>query len=98
MKLFGEKIEGPNEELIILPRSGRKDLIFKVRAILSTDAFEKLCPQPEPPNLLKPGGKKVPDVNDKIFKIKFAEWVSKRTAWMVITSLSATDGLTWEKS
>lgn len=95
MKIHGKKIEGPNEEIIPIPRSSG-DIIFKASAVLDYEPFEKLCPVPKAPEVLKPGGAKYYDVEDKKYLEEINKWSRLKTSWMILQSLKATDGLEWE--
>lgn len=96
MKLHGQTFTEPNIEIIALPRSSG-DVIFQAQAILSYDEFEKYCPAPKPPVKIKPDKSRIEDLEDKDFLNAVGERELKRNAWMVITSLKATEGLEWEK-
>lgn len=95
MKLHGKKIEGPNVEICVIPRQD-DDLVFKAQAVLDFDDFESLCPSPQPPVIMKPGGEKTIDVEDEGYLKNLNEWARKRTDWMMLKSLEATPGLEWE--
>lgn len=95
MKIKGKKIEGPNIEIIILPR-GNEDLVFKAQAVLDTSAFDQLCPRPEPPKMMKRGGQLVSNVEDPGYQQAIQAYGKLRSSWMIIQSLRATDDLEWE--
>lgn len=94
MKMHGREISKPNIEVVVIPRSDG-DLVFKAQAVLDYTAFEKLCPVPTPPEKMLPGGSHSVDVNDKAYNTKLMEWAGKKTDWMVLESLKATEGLEW---
>lgn len=96
MKIKGKKIEGPNQEIIAIPRGIGDDIILIVKAIQDMTPFEKMCSSPVPP-MRKIEGVDVPNVKDKKFLKAIDRYVEKRMAWMVITSLEATEELEWEK-
>ncbi len=96
MKIKGKKIEGANIEIIAIPRGNNEDIILMARAILDTGPFDKMCPVPRPP-LRKIDGIDVPNLRDKNYQQQVEKHAEKRMAWMVITSLEATEGLEWEK-
>ena len=96
MKINGRKIEGPNEEIIPIPRGNGDDIILTVRAILDMEPFDKMCPPPVPP-VKKIKGTDIPQLNDKNYVKAVTKFAEKRMAWMVITSLEATEGLEWEQ-
>ncbi len=95
MKIKGKKIEGPNREIIAIPRGMGDDLIFIVSAVMDMSPFEKMCPAPAPP-LRKIDGVDVPNLKDAAFLKLLDQHSTKRMAWMVITSLEGTEGLEWE--
>jgi hypothetical protein len=95
MKYKGKKVKGKNVEIIPIPRPD-EDLIFIAEAVPGWEAFEKLCPEPEPPQILRPGGIKENDVNDPTFKKRAVEHAELRTHWLVLMSLQATPDLEWE--
>lgn len=97
MKIHGQKIEGPNVEIIVIPRSGdTPDIIFQAQAILDNEAFEKLCPVPMPPERIMKGGKREKNFEDKAYKAEMEKYGNKRIAWMILESLRATPDLEWE--
>lgn len=96
MKIKGKTIEGPNREIIAIPRgNGKEDIILVVDAILDMAPFEKLCPSPKAP-LRKIDGVDVPNVKDANFLKAIDRYAERRMAWMIITSLQATEGLEWD--
>lgn len=96
MKLNGQKIIGPNEEIIIIPRGNGEDLIFKARAVIDVDLFEKIYPTPVPPKVMKRGGEQVQDFNDKDYLKSLDQYGAVRWAWIIVQSLKATESLEWE--
>jgi hypothetical protein len=97
MKMYGSAVEGPHVEVVVIPRHPR-NLVFKAQAVLDEEDFEKLCPKPEPPTKMFPGGKTIKDVEDPGFRESLSTWASKKTDWLVLKSLQATPGLEWEKT
>ena len=55
MKYKGNKLEGPAEEILVIPRQSG-NIVFRIRAILDYDECDKLDPKPAPPARLLPGG------------------------------------------
>lgn len=96
MKLNGKKILGPNREIIPIPRGNGEDLVFVAEAVLDHSHFDKLCPVPKP-KLKKIGGDDIPDLNDKGYLKNIQRYSEQKTAWLVLTSLRATEGLEWEQ-
>lgn len=97
MKINGKKIEGSNEIIIVIPRNNGDDIMFKARAVLDMDTFNKMCPAPEPPQRMLAGGKMVPNLKDKGYLQQIDKHATMRLSWLVLTSLEATEGLEWEQ-
>ena len=97
MKYAGKTVEGPNVELVFILRPDM-DLVFKCRAVLDKDyeLFDKLCSEPEPPNVTRPGNITTPNFNDSGYLAACASWAENRTNYMILTSLTATEALEWE--
>lgn len=97
MKLNGQKVEGVNVEIIVIPRGGdTPDIVFQATAILDYEPFIKLCPEPKPPTKIVKGGGKEYNLDDAAYKEALRLHSEKRMAWMVIQSLKATPNLEWE--
>lgn len=95
MKLFGEVINQPSVEVVVIPRNG-KEFVFKAAAVLDYEAFLALCPPPMPPEIVKPGGARSRDVEDKDYKDAVDLWATHKINWTFIQSLKATEGLEWD--
>jgi hypothetical protein len=96
MKIQGKKIEGPNVEIIPIPRAMGKDIVFMAKAVLDMEPFELMCPAPTPPKKIVAGGQEIPNLEDKGYLDAVQSLSVKRLAWIVLTSLTATEGLEWE--
>lgn len=96
MKMFGQKVEGPNVEYIVIPRGSGQDHVFKAQAVLDTSAFETLCKPPTPRKVMRPGGAMIDDPDDAIYKDAIKVFGDLRYSWIIIHSLKATEGLEWE--
>ena len=96
MKIKGKKIEGPNIEIIPIPRGIGPDIILKAKAVMDMTSFEKMCPIPKPPLRLI-AGVDVPQLKDPNYRQQVTQYSEKRMAWLTITALEATEGLEWEK-
>lgn len=96
MKMNGKTVLRPNIELIVIPRGDGDPIIFKATGVNDTSIFEKLCPPPEPPTRLYPGGKKVQDITAPEFKKKLTEHNLLQFHFMILKSLEATEGLEWD--
>jgi hypothetical protein len=95
MKLNGETA-GVRREPIVFKRKD-KNFVLWVTAQQDFEEFNKLCPMPEPPEYKQPGNKPtIKDVKDP----EFVKAVNKRgeyfSHWLVVSSLSGTEGLEWE--
>lgn len=95
MKLDGRKIEGLNEEFIVIPRKD-KDIVLRARAIPGYEEFEQMVQLPKPPIKMMPKGKKVSDFENPRYKAGVQDYAMKRTHWLILKSLEATDNLEWE--
>jgi hypothetical protein len=96
MKIKGKKIEGPNTQYVVIPRGDGEDIVFKVQAILDLTAFDQLCPAPEPPKKMLPGGKMITNPEDSNYIKEINDWARKRSDFIALTSLRATEELEWE--
>ncbi len=98
MKIHGITLECPAIETVIIPRQSGP-IIFKCRALNRKDEedFEKICPSPEPPVVLLPGGATRKDVNSKGYQEKLSQWAQHSTNWLILKSLDATEGLEWDQ-
>ncbi len=95
MKIHGKKLDGPNVEVLVIPRQDG-DIVFKAEAILDYEPFEKACPLPQPPSILRPGGVHSQDTEDPKYKEAIQEWATLKMNWMIVKSLEPTEGLEWE--
>ena len=95
MKINGEVIKKQGIEVIVFPRASG-DIIFKAKPVTNFDDFIKLCPMPIPGEIVKPGNIRVLDIESPKYKADLSDWATKKSNWMLIQSLSATEGLTWD--
>jgi len=95
MKYLGEKLDAPTVEVIVIPRQ-TGDIVFKAAAILDYSNFEKMCPQPEPPESMVPGGGTQQDIEDPKYNEHLNEWAERKSHWMILKSLQSTEDLEWE--
>ena len=94
MKYFGRKIQGPNEEIIVIPRADG-DIILKAIAIKNYDRFNELVKPPAPPKVLKKG-QKVDDFDNPAYKLSLTQFGEKRYAFLILETLRHSEGLEWE--
>ena len=96
MKIKGKKLDGPNIEVVVIPRQSG-DLVFKAAAVLDYTDCDKLNPMPQAPKKLLPGGETQEDVEDPKYVKAVDQWATRKFYWMLLKSLEATDGLSWDK-
>lgn len=95
MRMNGVKLECPNEAILVLPRPDG-NLVFRAKAVMDYDEFDKICPEPKVPTRIVKGGKKEVNLTDPDYVKAVIEVNENRMAWIVLKSLSATEGLEWE--
>jgi hypothetical protein len=95
VKIQGKTFSGPDTIPVVIPRSDG-DVVFKAQAVLDFSDFDALCPVPEPPGVIKPGNVRTKDPEDADYLEAMDVWAIKRTNWMILKSLDATEGLEWE--
>lgn len=95
MKINGKDIKGPQTEIVVIPR-GSEELVIKAKAIMDYSEHDKINPMPLPPSKLLPGGETQQNTEDPGYLKRISEWAQQKTDWMIIKSLSATEGLTWD--
>lgn len=96
MKYKGKRITEPNTEIIVIPRSGSEDIVFKAQAVMSSDDFTELFPKPSPPVRLLKGGDQELAYDDPNFTQELQTWIKAKSEWTYIKSLSATPDLEWD--
>ena len=95
MKMHGKTVQVPIEEVIVIPRDSG-NLVFKARPVIDWDPHASLDPQPEPPVIQRPNQPAQKNVEAPKYKKEFAAWASRRWNWMILDSLSITEGLEFE--
>ena len=95
MKLNGMSLAPPPTIEIVIPR-GDSAHIFRAKPVMDYAAFEEIMKRPKPPEKLLPGGIRTSNPDDEGFRKNLQTWVEARTDWMIMESLSATEGLEWE--
>ena len=95
MKIAGKIFSGPRVETLVLPRQDG-EVVIKARAVLNFDDFEAICHEPVPPLRMSPGGESAPLLTDKDYLKKLDLYAERKTHWMILKSLEATEGLQWE--
>lgn len=88
MRLKGKKIEGPASKILVFPRGDESESVkLEVVAVLNMDEFQKKCPEPIPPWMVKRGGAKVPDFDNGNYKKQKARHNQLYTLWLYFNSL-----------
>jgi hypothetical protein len=96
MKIKGRVVKGLNTAVAVIPRPDG-NLVFKAVAISNYDEFDAIVKEPVAPIMTMAGGLQVSDFKDAQYLRKQTEYNLLRNNWMAIKSLSATEGLEWEK-
>ncbi len=97
MKIAGNKIEGPNTEMILLPRGDNPPIVLRAQAVLDYTPFDTMCPRPKPPSVIRPGGIRETNPEDPRHVEALHNYARKRMAWIVLTSLRlGSPELEWE--
>lgn len=94
MRIGGVTIDGPNEEILVLPRLG-DDIVIRAKAVSDMSEFKALVPEPKPPGKLTKNGWE-PTLNDETFKQKMTKYGEQRYAFLLIQSLEPSK-IEWEK-
>ena len=55
LKIGGVVVQGPAEEILVLPRPLTGDIVIRAQAVLDYSLFDALCPPPKPPAILRRG-------------------------------------------
>lgn len=106
MKYKGNKIQGPQPEIVAFPRTkiidGKQvvdDLVFLIHAVLDFSPFTSKFPEPLPNVLKSPNGESKFDVGNKEYQEKYAKWQQYKMNWMFLQSIKGpSEGdLEWEQ-
>jgi len=95
MQINGKKFDTPAIQIIPIIM-GDETIILKAQCIIDYSKFEAMCPAPKPPTVQKPGSQPIPNFEDKKYIEKMGKFAEKKTAFMILESLKATEGLTWD--
>lgn len=95
MKIGGIDIQGPNEEVLVLPRLNGPNIVIRARAVTNLDEFNNLCPMPQPPGIrtAKEGHKL--DYDDAEYQKQMGLYSSKQNAYMILKSLEPSE-IEWD--
>jgi len=95
MKIGGKPIAAPKDEYCVLPR-GDEQIIFKAKAVLDYSEFDELCPEPKPRIKTYVDGSQEKDTESAKYKKDRDSWAKKRSDWLILESLRATEDLEWD--
>ena len=94
MKIAGKAIEQKAIVEVFIPRP-TEPLLFRFKPINEKD-FDKIMLIPSPPKKRVKGGAIEFDINNPVYDAGVKDYVNKKTAWMFLESISATEGLEWD--
>ena len=95
MKFQGITLDKPKPEVLVVPHNG-VEVVFKAECVTDYSEFDKLCPTPVPPKKLLAGGKEEVDTKDKDYLKEVDDWSDRRSNWMFLKSLQASDHVEWD--
>lgn len=95
MKIRGKNIEPIGERTVVIPRKD-ENIVFTAKPVTDYEEFDKLCPQPKPKVITRPGGAQSIKTDDPNYLKELDTWSEQRSAWMFLQALSATEGLEWD--
>lgn len=95
MKYKGKAVKGSNQEIIPIPRPDG-DIVFIATAVKNWSKFDKLVPEPVPPQIIRPGGVKTEDRNDPQYKKLLQKWAEEKSNYLIIYSLKDSPDVEWE--
>ena len=98
MKIDGLNLGTAHQVVLVLPREGEQDIVLKFQAVLDLKKFDADFPEPSPGYIRRPGDKQATkNYEDPAYKKKIQAHSSARIKWILLKSIEATPGLTWEK-
>lgn len=86
MRLKGKKLTAYVDYAVFKRPDG--ELVFQVEPIKDWEAFDKIYPKPQPPGIIKAGGKRDVDLNDKKYKEGLATYHRLYDSWIYLTSIT----------
>lgn len=85
MKINGIEVNGPNEEILVLPRKDQQ-LVFRARSVPSFEEFDAMVNAPVAPGVRTKDGFKKKE-NDPTYREQKDLYEKKRWAYMILKSL-----------
>lgn len=86
MKVNGLVATAPAPEIVVIPRKDG-NLVFTCECVIDFDPFDKLCPKPTPPIVIRPGNIKSLDYEDEEYIKAIEEWGSNSHYYMMVSSI-----------
>lgn len=94
MKIAGQEVKGPTEEVLVIPRSNG-DVHFTARAVLDMSEFDDQVPPPKAPARLMAGGKWEENTESDSYKKSLARYNDLRMGYIITRSLIPSD-IEWD--
>ena len=97
MKIGGVIVNGPAQEILVLPRGTSEDIVFTCQAVLDMKPFNAMCPEPKPGKIMMAGSKKFqPNKEDPGYIEQCLQHSSLRFSYISLKSLEPSN-IEWEK-
>jgi len=93
MKIDGMEVNGPNEEILVIPRKDN-DIVFKAIGVQSYEEFDALVSAPKAPGKRTKDGFKL-DLKDPTYREQSDLFGKKRFAYTILVSLEPSN-IEWE--
>jgi len=95
MKYKGKEHVGTNEEIIPILRP-EGDIFLVAKPIGDWDEFDKLVSEPIAPEVVRPGGIRTRNTQDRTYIEALDKYAETRTNYIIIKSLWETPDLEWD--
>jgi len=93
MKIGGQEVKGPAEEVLVLPRSNG-DVVFRAKAVLDMEPFHAACPPPKAPGMRTKDGFR-PNTDSPAYREQNLRHSELRFAYIAINSLEPSE-IEWQ--
>jgi hypothetical protein len=95
LRIGGQEISGPSEQVLVIPRANGPDIIITARAVLSMEDFDRFVPQPQAKRAWVKGKGNVLMTDDPGFVKEMETYGEKRFAFMAVKSLEPSE-IEWQ--
>ena len=95
MKIKGQVFDKPKPVSVVLPY-GDENVLLQCGAVVDYADFIAQCPEPSPPQTLRPGNVAGVNLKDPKFLADVRTHSTLRTFWMIKESLKSTEDLVWD--